>query len=239
MDVVKMLKIGLLWGLLLPQFCFAGEWALAKDKNGIQVYLAEMKDSDIRQFKVQLTVDASLDTVIAVMNDAEACPRWFHQCHEHLVIKQISFHERYVYQKTDFPFPVDDRIVISHLKINQDSETKSIRVEMNSVADYCQTKNTDICRKINKQDGTVVTKAAGFYLFQPLTDNKTRILFQYHMEPAGALPKWLINSLLVDAPFNSMDNLRRMLKLEKYQQARLVYSSDGVAMDLIYSPDLK
>jgi hypothetical protein len=79
----------------------------------------------------------------------------------------------------------------------------------------------------------LVFKAAGFYVFEKLAELKTRVTFQYHMEPAGALPEWLINSLLVDAPFNTLNNLRTMVNIEKYQQAKLLYNAEGIASGFV------
>jgi len=39
-----------------------------------------------------------------------------------------------------------------------------------------------------------------------------------------------VNSLLVDTPFKTLRNLRQTVKEEKYQTARLKYSSEGVAV---------
>lgn len=48
-----------------------------------------------------------------------------------------------------------------------------------------------------------------------------------HTDPNGALPGWLVNSLLVDIPVQSMEELERVANSERYQGYRLIYDEQG------------
>ena len=48
-----------------------------------------------------------------------------------------------------------------------------------------------------------------------------------HTDPAGALPSWLVNALIVDIPFNSMKALERIAKEPKYANGQILYDAQG------------
>ncbi len=195
------------------------QWELAKDKDGIKVFLRTIPGSKIKEFKGITKINSSLDSILAVLYDTEACPKWIHNCKDPLKLSEISFYEGYVYQVIDFPFPVKDRDLVLHSVMTQDANTKEVTIKLTAVADYVsETRNV----RIKKSDG--------FYLLKPLPDGYIEVTWQHHTEPAGNIPKWIVNSLLVDTPFKTLNNLREIVKKEKYQRARLRYSSNGVAV---------
>jgi hypothetical protein len=195
------------------------QWELAKDKDGIKIFLRTIPGSKIKEFKGVTNINSSLDSILAVLNDTEACPKWIHNCKDALTLSETSFYEGYIYQVIDFPFPVTDRDLILHSVMTQSADTKEVTIKLTAVPDnISETKNV----RIKKSDG--------FYLLKPLPDGSIEVTWQHHTEPGGGIPKWLVNSLLVDTPFKTLNNLREIVKEEKYQRARLRYSPEGVAV---------
>ena len=195
------------------------QWELVKDENGIEVFLRTVPGSKIKEFKGVTNINSSLDSIVAVLDDTEACPKWVHNCKDPVKLSEISFNEGYIYQVIDFPFPVKDRDLILHSVMTQNADTKQVTIRLVAVPDYIpETKNV----RIKRSDG--------FYLLKLLPDGSIEVTWQHHTEPGGGIPKWLVNSLLVDTPFKTLRNLRQIVKEEKYQRARLKYSSEGVAV---------
>ena len=64
------------------------------------------------------------------------------------------------------------------------------------------------------------------YRFTPEGES-TRMVWVQHTDPNGALPGWLVNSLLVDIPVRSMEALERVANSKKYQGYQLVYDEQG------------
>jgi hypothetical protein len=71
-----------------------------------------------------------------------------------------------------------------------------------------------------------VDRSDTLYRFTPEGD-KTRMVWVQHTDPNGSLPGWLVNSLLVDIPVRSMEELERLANREKYQGYQLVYDENG------------
>jgi len=199
-------------------FSFAhAEWKLEKDKDGIKVYLKEVKGSEIKEFKGVATIKASMDTLLAIIKDTDNFDKWIHQCREPKNLKSVNFHDTYSRQINDLPWPVDDREVVMFTAISKDSSKKEIYISLEARPDYIP-KNEDSVR---------VTKLNGFYLFKALPNGMTEVTWQQHTEPGGSLPVWLINALVVDIPFNSLEALGALAQTKKYKKYRIKYSSSG------------
>jgi hypothetical protein len=61
----------------------------------------------------------------------------------------------------------------------------------------------------------------------PIVDKKNsekvKITYELSIDPGGNLPKWLVNTLAVDFPFNTLKNLRQLVKKPLYRDAKRSY----------------
>ena len=216
---------------LLPGLANADQqWQLAEEKDGIRVYLRPVEGSEIREFKGVVKISSSLDSLAGVLHNNQACPLWVHQCKDPAVLETFGFSERYVYQVNDFPFPAANRDIIMHALILQQPNDKTLTVKLTAAPDYCNDSNSEQCQKIIASDNVHIQKSQGFYRLQPQNDGTVEVTWQQHIEPGGALPDWMVNSMLVEIPFNTLNNLRQLVKEEKYQRAVLEYDELGIAI---------
>jgi START domain len=194
------------------------QWELVKDEDGIKVFLKPDPGSKIKEFKGVTNINSSLDSILAVLYDADACPKWLHNCREATRLADIGFYEAYIYQVVDFPFPAKDRDLVLHTVMTQDPETKDVTIKLNSTPDYIpDTKNFRI------------KKSTGYYFLKPKPDGTVEVTWQHFTDPGGRVPTWIVNSLLVDTPFQTLKNLKKIVHEQKYQKAKLKYSSEGMA----------
>jgi hypothetical protein len=231
MDIHFNKILSFLLPLLFANHAVANNWQLIKNEEGTQIATRAYTGSAIKQFKASVRLNASLATVLAVLDDENAFPRWVHQCSEAKVLKTHSFAERYSYEKINLPFPIKDRIIITHSILQQDPQTKAVTITMNAAPQYChkqpQNSNT-LCKQINASTAIMVPKALGTYKLTPVANkNAVDLVWQQHSEAGGALPKWLINALLTDTPYYSLQGLKRRVQLEKYKHAKLVYNAEN------------
>jgi hypothetical protein len=60
------------------------------------------------------------------------------------------------------------------------------------------------------QQGFVrVSRVKGFWQLKPY-EGGVEVVYQVHSDPGGSVPAWLANSFVVDAPFNTLINLRKL-----------------------------
>lgn len=194
------------------------QWELVKDEDGIKVFLKSVPGLKIKEFKGVTNINSSLDSILAVLYDADACPQWVYNCEEATRLRDIGFYEAYIYQVIDFPFPAKDRDLVLHTVMTQEPKSKEVTLTLNSAPDYIpRTKNVRI------------KKSTGYYLLQPLPDGAVEVTWQHYTDPGGRLPTWIVNALLVDTPFKTLKNLKKIVHEQKYQRAKLKYSGDGIA----------
>lgn len=204
---------------LLLCVSYAAEWELVKQKDGIAVYTRSVAGSGFLEFKGETVVEGSVDALVAVLYDTPAAPAWLHQCSLGMTLDELSFEENYIFQTYDLPFPVGNREVILHTRLYL-TEGGGV-LETREANGFCDRQPVERCRYIEESGLTRIEKSRGRILFATEDSNRTKILWQQHIEPGGYLPDWLSNALIVDIPYNSLSQLRELVKRGKYRSVTL------------------
>lgn len=191
----------------------AGDWVLEKDdtKLGIKVYTRVVEGSALKEFKGVATVPASLVSTVALVDDHPAGSSWIHDCKELETVERPSPTETIFYLVTAAPWPVKDRDSTVYTKLTQDPESLAVRITM----DIRQDVRPEVKGRVRLKE------MKGFWEFTPVDQHRTEVTYQVHADPAGSLPDWLVNSLVVDMPYNTLKNMQTKVLEDKYQQATL------------------
>ena len=199
---------------LLTYTLLASPWHLDKEKNGIKVFTREVKGSDFLEFKGVVEVNASVDAVVAFLYDIPRTAEWIHDCDFGMTLEEVSFENNYIYQTFDLPFPVSNRSLILHSILTYTKE--GARLDSMAASDFCDSRETKRCRRVEKEKMLQITKSKGSYRLIVEGKNKTKIIWQLHTEPGGYIPTWLANAMVLDLPFYSLDKLREMVREPRY-----------------------
>lgn len=195
--------------LLLSAFSYddPANWTLKKDENGIKVYTRYPPGSNLKQVRVVNTVKSSLSAIVSLLLDTKNYPGWIYACSEAQTLKIINDREQYQYTVTNVPWPVSDRDVAAHFKVEQDSSTRIVSVNSTGIPDY-----------IPDKEGRVrVQHFQSNYKLTPLDSGMVKVEFELYVDPGGSVPAWLINSNIVLAPYNT--TVAMITQLPKYQSA--------------------
>ncbi len=196
-----------LFAFIFPNMAHA--WDLAKKQNGITVHTRSVKGSNFKEYKAVANIKASLSSMVAIVEDVTAYPSWIHTCKEGKLLKRINEKETYNYTVNDAPWPVSDRDAAVHNKISQNPEGGVVTIEIKGIPHYIPEK-TGLQR---------VKKIDGFWRFTPLGNDTVEVVYQVHSEPGGNLPSWLVNSVVVDQPFYTLVNMKKVIDRPKYRKA--------------------
>ena len=193
----------------------AGEWELAKDKDGIQVYTRAVEGSDYKAFRGESVVNAELNQVMALLDDTDGFVHWMFNCKNPKLLYKASLLDRYQYLQNDFPWPAADREMILRNEISQDPTTRVTTVKLSGIkADALPESGRLVLPK--KTDAVRVEEVAGFFELTPLSDVQTKVVFQLHLNPVGAPPSGLVNAMIVDNPFETLKAMRKRVALPEY-----------------------
>ncbi len=78
--------------------------------------------------------------------------------------------------------------------------------------------------------------AWGTYLLEPTDSEKTKITWQQYVDPAGALPRWLVNSMLTDLPYRSLKAFRELVTRPPYSNAAWIVDDNGNRVGITTTP---
>ncbi len=190
-------------------------WQLTKEKEGIQVYVRDNPNSPLKIFRGITTIPAKLSSLVAVLDDIKAMPKLLHDCQSAKIIKEVGNTSSTIYVVTKMPWPVKNRDSVVHSVLSQDKKTKKVLIRMQS-----QPKAVPL-----KQNRVRVQTMSGYWEFIPLlvdgkSSGKTKVTYELSLDPGGNLPKWLVNTLAVDFPFNTLKNLHKLVQQPAYKNAK-------------------
>lgn len=201
---------------LLVCLCAPGltmAWELEKDEDGIRVYTREVSGSDFKEFKAVTRVKATLKALVALATDAGACPTYVETCTEGKLLKKVSDTERYVYTYNDAPWPVADRDAAVHNVITQDPYRKTVHIKMTAAPGKVE----------EKEDVVRIMELDAEWRFTPIDENTTEVFYRVKTEPGGDLPAWLVNSVIVDQPFETLTKMKMIIKSPQYKFAKVPF----------------
>ncbi len=212
----QLIKLSIALTLCVTSYSFAVDddagWELQRDRDGIQVHTRSVEGSpyDAVRTTTRMT-DVRLSSLVALIEDAPACSEWADSCAESYLVERLSDSESLVYTHNDLPFPAQDRDVLAQVEWTQNP--LSLEVEMNSFATV---------GKMEEVRGRLrLTEAEASWTFAPQMDGSILIRNEAHISPGSALPGWLTNLLLVDAPFETMNSFVDAVRDPKYVDAQL------------------
>lgn len=199
-------------------------WSLRKEADNIRVYTIDQSDSSFKAFKAEAVLDAPIESLMAVMINPQSCLEWVYNCIESYAFGNGDFHDRYAYSVNDMPWPVTDRDYVLRIRTRGDRDSGEIVMDLNATPN--QRAELDTRVRVDRSDT--------LYRFIP-EGNKTRMIWLQHTDPNGALPGWLVNSLLVDIPIRSLQALEQVAGKDRYQDFELIYDNQGLLVDVRHS----
>jgi len=187
-------------GLLTGQSSFAQEaWSLAKDAEGIKVYVRNVEGSPLREFRGETQLKATPGDVVKVLRDADGFSKWMPDVAASNLLK-VTDTEQFHYLDNKAPWPVSNRDGVYHFTYSKSGDgTVTIRVE--AVPDYTPLRPGKVR----------IPQANGHWKLVPSADG-VNVTYQMHASPGGSIPNWLANQTVVDTPYGTLKALRAYLQ---------------------------
>lgn len=192
-----------LLAILINSSAFAQyNWKLEKEKNGISVFLSDVKGSSFKAVKVECTFDGSYAKLIAVLSNLSRFSDWVYKNKTSKLVKQYSPLDFAYYSQTSMPFPFSNRDVVIRLRFITDSLPKFLTITGNNVNDI-----------VPELPGLVRVShyKANWKVTMP-TNKTIHISYILEIDPGGNIPAWLANTFAEKGPFGTFSNLSEELK---------------------------
>jgi len=179
------------------------EWKLRREESGVQVYTRNVAGSPFEEFKAVVTIsNTTLTGVLDVIMDVKKYPVNFPNCGSSEVLVQKGKYDDIHYITIDAPWPVTDRDAIYEAATTISEDGRHAVVKLSPHGDYIK-ENPNLIR---------VHNGSGFWELDEVDKNKIRVVYQFHADPAGSIPAWIANSVIVMNPLKTMESLRDKAK---------------------------
>ncbi|MCP1624709.1 START domain-containing protein [Pseudomonas nitroreducens] len=175
----------------------ASDWKLAKDADGVQVYLSDVPGSRYKSFRGVTLVKADVATLGHLQENLRVSCAWLYSCAQMSLLK-YSDAAIWVYLDTKLPWPAAPRDLVLKVSTEETPDGGMIR-RLQADPDYIPP----------VKDRIRVPSVSGTWQMVPKGPKLTEVTYEMRGEPGGSVPSWLANQFVVDAPFESL----RMLKV--------------------------
>lgn len=185
--------------ILFAQPALAQDWVLHKQEDGILVY-TKANGTDYPSIKVVGVVKTSMSAAVSLIMNVERFPEWIYKCRAARVLEKRSDTELIHYQVNSVPF-AKDRDMVIHLVVKEDS-LGDVMITQHALPDFIGFEK-DLVR-IPVYDAE--------WRLRSVPDGIEVLYTIMKADPGGDLPKRLINKAMIEGPFQTNSNMKRILE---------------------------
>lgn len=200
----------------------SAEWKLAKDEDGVKVYMLKVPGDKLIKTKTVMEGDYTLSQLAAphiIDHNLETCKKWIPNCSAVTPIKDFDPVTRASVDmwRLDFPSPFSDRELLISTIASQDKASKAVVLDVVGLPNV-----------LPHNDGVVrVEQMHNRWKFTPLADGKVEVELIQDTNLGGSFPYLMMNMVIVDESHTFFrTELRKVLTEEKYANAKFGFIDD-------------
>ncbi|MCP4136904.1 MAG: START domain-containing protein [bacterium] len=183
------------------------DWELVINKDKIKGYTRTVEGSDVLEIRATAIIDAGAEVIGETFRDVDDYTKRSKRCIEARKIKRFDRSNFIIYYIIGFPGPISDRDFILDVKTKYDMDRVRGIITITALKKEI----------IPKKNGCVrVTDFKAQYILEYIGENKTGLIYTGKLDPAGYIPKFLVNIFSKKAIYNTMKAIRKTSKQEKY-----------------------
>jgi hypothetical protein len=196
--------LSILFLALCYQFSYGqNDCILRKDRDDIKVFICKSEHTKLKSIQATFEVNVSSAELVSLVKDVPGYDNWQYNTINACVLKVISDSELIYYAEVVAPWPISNRDLVVHLKVNQDPFTKSTIISANSVPEYISGKKGIVRVPMSKSQ----------WIVRPITGSSVSVDYTMLIDPGGSVPGWLVNMVAEEAPYKSFRDFKKMTEL--------------------------
>ncbi len=178
------------------------DWQFVKEKDGIRIYVRNEEDVVIKSFRGEADFKTTMEKMSHVIGRVESFKWWDESITE---IKVLAYEEekliRY-YLVYDVPWPLTDRDLCVEAIITNDPVTGKRSVRATPLTGVIPENPDRVRIKYYWQEWTM----------EPIGNGLVHVVLEGSVDPAGAIPSWIVNMVITDTPLNVMTKAREQVE---------------------------
>ncbi len=179
----------------------AQSWNFIKEKDGIKIYTRVEAGKSLRSFKAVTDINAPAEKIFALMENIHNTDWW----EKNLNLIKILLYEKskraQYYLVYDVPWPVTDRDLCVDVNITTDPVTGERKISSEALNGIIAEHADKVRIKDYRQTWTIT----------PAGKEMTHIVLEGFIDPAGTVPNWLSDLLIIGTPFKAISGLREAM----------------------------
>ncbi|SDK85014.1 hypothetical protein SAMN05421823_103714 [Catalinimonas alkaloidigena] len=190
-------------GWVLPACAQEPTWELSKQEDSIRVYVHH-PEKGARHFKAVMQIDAPQAALVALIRDSPRGPRWIDRMILLQDVKIVNAQEWYTYAELALPWPFQNRDVVTHNQLYEDTQERSLRIEMRGVADFLP----------EKENKVRMAHSEGTWKLRALDATHTEVTYRVKIQQNARfqVPPWVAVPLVSNSLWNTFRRMRQELQ---------------------------
>jgi hypothetical protein len=177
----------------------AQTWKFVKTKDGTSLYTRQEKNSQLKSFRAEAIMRTDIEKISALIGNPLNHDWWGTDVS---LVKVLAYekekHIRY-YVVYDVPWPFTDRDMASDVVISKDTAS-GIRVVL----------SRPLPGVIPEKPGLIrITNFWQKWTLRPLNNGTVSVTLEGFVDPAGKVPAWLYNLVIIDSPLKLMREVEK------------------------------
>lgn len=189
----------------------ADKWEYKGEQDHIKIY--HQRTPGLLHIKLETSLKAPMAGIATMFSDVSTYTDWGYKIVEARLLRRVSDTEMYYYARYDFPWPIADRDIILHSKMEQNPTTRAITITNTPSPDYLP-----VTKDVQRIKNTT-TK----WLFIPGNGGWVYTQQQISTDSAEGVPDWLVKLTADTGPRETAKGVRRVLSSERFQKAVLAH----------------
>lgn len=175
-------------------------WEEVKNQHGVSVY-SRHNESGYIEIKAHTRIDAKVSQFMALLENVALADQWIDGCEKVELLSAPNDSERIVHSYFSAPWPFKDRDMVTHSITQTNQETGNTIIDIK-----------DLGKRYPSVDNYVrMENVSGRWTINNTRNQQIEITYQGFGEPAGKLPVWLANQIIVRSTFNTFTGLQEQL----------------------------
>lgn len=190
-------------------------WVVVSNGNGVIIENRSTDGFGMKQLRAQCEINAPVEVIYEVMDDADRYSEWFGDCLFQKTIERINEYEKISYHVVDVPWPLNDRDSVSRVTTRADWSAGTVETRVDSIrppADAAWGMDP-VTKKSNRVRMPVMD---GVFTYTTMGPNKSKFTYIAIADPGISLPDWVLNAFSTTQPKKTLENLKSQVKKEIY-----------------------
>lgn len=178
---------------------FSQPWQFVKEKDGIRLYVRQEPNTSFKSFYGVTDFRGDFNKVCSLVGDPRNLDWWGEDVKNIRVLayekdKLIRYY--FVY---DVPWPFTDRDLVAEVHLTKDTITGTKTVFSKQLLNVVP-QNAEMVR---------VTDFWQKWTIRPLKNGMVHVVLEGFIDPAGDVPAWLYNMVIIDIPVRLLKDIRK------------------------------